>query len=118
MSEVISHLGKRHCWKRHAVAALVAVSMGSASPVRAEPEWEIAFYDDVRIEVAAEGKGPLVVMLPSRGRGARSGNTRCAIRAGGACETCGTRNASGTRCACNAGRTRGAGETGGALDAL
>jgi pimeloyl-ACP methyl ester carboxylesterase len=39
-------------------------------PARAEPEWEIAFYDDVRIEVIAEGRGPLIVMLPSRGRGA------------------------------------------------
>lgn len=42
----------------------------TAIPVRAEPEWKIAFYDDIRIEVAAEGRGPLVVMLPSRGRGA------------------------------------------------
>ena len=41
-----------------------------AIPARAEPEWKIAFYDDIRIEVAAEGRGPLIVMLPSRGRGA------------------------------------------------
>ena len=39
-------------------------------PAQAEPEWKIAFYDDIRIEVAAEGRGPLIVMLPSRGRGA------------------------------------------------
>ena len=39
-------------------------------PARAEPEWKIAFYDDIRIEVAVEGRGPLIVMLPSRGRGA------------------------------------------------
>jgi pimeloyl-ACP methyl ester carboxylesterase len=31
---------------------------------------EIISYDDVRLEVIAEGSGPLVVMLPSRGRGA------------------------------------------------
>ncbi len=42
----------------------------AAIPVRAEPEWKIVFYDDIRIEVAAEGRGPLIVMLPSRGRGA------------------------------------------------
>jgi len=31
---------------------------------------EIISYDDVRLEVLAEGSGPLIVMLPSRGRGA------------------------------------------------
>jgi len=31
---------------------------------------EIISHDDVRIEVIAEGSGPLIVMLPSRGRGA------------------------------------------------
>ncbi len=71
MSEVISLLDKqrrrRHCF----AAALVAASMMIVTvPARAEPEWEIAFYDDVRIEVIAEGRGPLIVMLPSRGRGA------------------------------------------------
>jgi pimeloyl-ACP methyl ester carboxylesterase len=40
------------------------------SPARAEPEWKIVFYDDIRIEVIMDGSGPLVVMLPSRGRGA------------------------------------------------
>ena len=39
-------------------------------PVQAEPERDIVFYDDIRIEVIAEGRGPLIVMLPSRGRGA------------------------------------------------
>ncbi len=39
-------------------------------PARAEPEWKIAFYDNIRIEVATEGRGPLIVMLASRGRGA------------------------------------------------
>jgi pimeloyl-ACP methyl ester carboxylesterase len=31
---------------------------------------EIISYDDVRMEILAEGSGPLIVMLPSRGRGA------------------------------------------------
>jgi pimeloyl-ACP methyl ester carboxylesterase len=35
----------------------------------AERVREIVAYDDVRIEVIAEGSGPLVVMLPGRGRG-------------------------------------------------
>jgi pimeloyl-ACP methyl ester carboxylesterase len=71
MSEVISPVDKQHCWRRYIAAALVAASMMIvAIPVRAEPEWKIAFYDDIRIEVAVEGRGPLIVMLPSRGRGA------------------------------------------------
>jgi pimeloyl-ACP methyl ester carboxylesterase len=37
---------------------------------RAEPMREVVSYDDLRIEVLAEGSGPLIVMLPSRGRGA------------------------------------------------
>ena len=49
---------------------MVASLTIAAIPVRAEPEWKIVFYDDIRIEVAAEGRGPLIVMLPSRGRGA------------------------------------------------
>ena len=36
----------------------------------AEPSREIVSHDDVRVEVLAQGNGPLVVMLPSRGRGA------------------------------------------------
>ncbi|MGA2997859.1 alpha/beta fold hydrolase [Bradyrhizobium sp.] len=56
---------------RYIAAAFVAASMIFASvPARAEPEWRLAFYDDVRIEVLSEGSGPLIVMLPSRGRGA------------------------------------------------
>jgi len=71
MSEVISPLDIRRRRRRYIAAAFVAASMMiTAAPARAEPEWEIAFYDDVRIEVMAEGRGPLVVMLPSRGRGA------------------------------------------------
>jgi pimeloyl-ACP methyl ester carboxylesterase len=41
-----------------------------AAPVRAERASEIVAYDDVRIDVIAEGSGPLVVLLPSRGRAA------------------------------------------------
>lgn len=71
MSEVISSPDKQRRRRRCIAAALVAASMMIvAVPARAEPEWEIAFYDDVRIEVSAEGRGPLIVMLPSRGRGA------------------------------------------------
>ena len=58
-------------WGRYIAAALVAASMMIVTgPAQAEPEWKIAFYDDIRIEVATEGRGPLIVMLPSRGRGA------------------------------------------------
>ena len=53
-----------------AAALAVAWTTIVAVPAQAEPEWKIAFYDDIRIEVAAEGRGPLIVMLPSRGRGA------------------------------------------------
>ena len=71
MSEVISPPATPRHWQRIVVAALVAASaMIVTIPAQAEPEWKIAFYDDIRIEVAAEGRGPLIVMLPSRGRGA------------------------------------------------
>jgi pimeloyl-ACP methyl ester carboxylesterase len=43
--------------------------LGTAA-ARAERASEIVAYDDVRIEVIAEGSGPLVVLLPSRGRAA------------------------------------------------
>jgi pimeloyl-ACP methyl ester carboxylesterase len=49
------------------VSALIA---WNAALARAEPVTEIVTYDDVRIEVITQGSGPLVVMLPSRGRGA------------------------------------------------
>jgi pimeloyl-ACP methyl ester carboxylesterase len=45
------------------------ILLGTAS-ARAERASEIVAYDDVRIEVIAEGSGPLVVLLPSRGRAA------------------------------------------------
>ena len=71
MSKVVLPLDKQPRRRRYITAAFVAASMMIVTvPARAEPEWEIAFYDDVRIEVIAEGRGPLIVMLPSRGRGA------------------------------------------------
>src|SRR5450631_4525458 len=42
--------------------------LGSAA-AQAERIREIVAYDEVRIEVIAEGSGPLVVLLPGRGRG-------------------------------------------------
>jgi pimeloyl-ACP methyl ester carboxylesterase len=56
------------------VLGLVAMVQGAA-PVKAESMREIVYYDDVRIEVIAEGRGPLIVMLPSRGRGAEDFDT-------------------------------------------
>ncbi len=47
-----------------ALAALPALS------VSAQSRRDIVSYEDVRIEVISQGKGPLVVLLPSRGRGA------------------------------------------------
>jgi pimeloyl-ACP methyl ester carboxylesterase len=44
------------------------IVLGTAS-VRAERIRETVAYDDVRIGVIAEGSGPLVVLLPGRGRG-------------------------------------------------
>jgi pimeloyl-ACP methyl ester carboxylesterase len=51
------------------VPALASLAM-IISPAQAAPARDIVSYDDVRIEVLAEGRGPLIVMLPSRGRGA------------------------------------------------
>jgi pimeloyl-ACP methyl ester carboxylesterase len=51
---------------RTVLASLIALGTGA---VRAERAREIVAYDDVRIEVITEGRGPLVVLLPSRGRG-------------------------------------------------
>jgi pimeloyl-ACP methyl ester carboxylesterase len=51
---------------------LTIVSVGligfGAVAARAERIREIVAYDDVRIDVIAEGSGPLVVLLPGRGR--------------------------------------------------
>jgi len=46
-------------------ACLVALGTPAAQAERIQ---EIILYDDVRIEVIAEGRGPTVVLLPSRGR--------------------------------------------------
>jgi pimeloyl-ACP methyl ester carboxylesterase len=71
MTEVILPRGELRRRRSYIAAAFVAASTMIVSvPARAEPELEIAFYDDIRIEVLAEGRGPLIVMLPSRGRGA------------------------------------------------
>jgi pimeloyl-ACP methyl ester carboxylesterase len=71
MSEAILPLCGLSRRKRRIAAALVVGSIAmAASSVQAEPEREIVFYDDIRIEVIFEGRGPLIVMLPSRGRGA------------------------------------------------
>jgi pimeloyl-ACP methyl ester carboxylesterase len=45
------------------------IGLGTAGGAQAERAREIVAYDDVRIDVIAEGSGPLVVMLPGRGRG-------------------------------------------------
>jgi pimeloyl-ACP methyl ester carboxylesterase len=53
---------------------------------RADRASEIIAYDDVRIEVIAEGSGPPVVLLPSRGRAAEdfdvvaAGIAKCGFR--------------------------------------
>ena len=71
MSEAIFPLCGLSRRKRRIAAALVVGSIAmAASAVQAEPDREIVFYDDIRIEVIFEGRGPLIVMLPSRGRGA------------------------------------------------
>jgi pimeloyl-ACP methyl ester carboxylesterase len=49
-----------------AIACLMAIGANAAC---AEQTRSIVAYDDVRIDVIAEGTGPLVVLLPSRGRG-------------------------------------------------
>jgi pimeloyl-ACP methyl ester carboxylesterase len=51
------------------VVSACLLLLGAAS-AQAERASEIVAYDDVRIEVIAEGSGPLVVLLPSRGRAA------------------------------------------------
>jgi pimeloyl-ACP methyl ester carboxylesterase len=48
-------------------ACLTVLSIAAAQSDRIR---ETVAYDDVRIEVVAEGSGPLVVLLPSRGRAA------------------------------------------------
>jgi pimeloyl-ACP methyl ester carboxylesterase len=49
------------------VVSACLIGFGTAG-ARAERVREIVAYDDVRIDVIAEGSGPLVVLLPGRGR--------------------------------------------------
>src|SRR4051812_27949769 len=53
-----------------AMAACVALLGGcaSSSNTSAARQSHMVSYDNVQIEVVAEGRGPLVVMLPSLGR--------------------------------------------------
>jgi pimeloyl-ACP methyl ester carboxylesterase len=51
-----------------AIALLGLIATG-ARAASAERTRSIVAYDDVRIDLIAEGAGPLVVLLPSRGRG-------------------------------------------------
>ena len=54
-------------------SVLIGVSAGllllGSAAAQAERMREIVAYDEVRIEVIAEGSGPLLVLLPGRGRG-------------------------------------------------
>jgi pimeloyl-ACP methyl ester carboxylesterase len=45
------------------------IGLGTAGAAQAGRAREIVAYDDVRIEVITEGSGPLILMLPGRGRG-------------------------------------------------
>jgi len=49
--------------------ALLCVMATGAHAASAERTRSVVSYDDVRIDFIAEGAGPLVVLLPSRGRG-------------------------------------------------
>jgi pimeloyl-ACP methyl ester carboxylesterase len=49
------------------IVSAALIGFGTAG-ARAERIREIVAYDDVRIDVIAEGSGPLVVLLPGRGR--------------------------------------------------
>jgi pimeloyl-ACP methyl ester carboxylesterase len=51
-----------------AIALLCLIATG-ARAASAERTRSVVSYDDVRIDLIAEGAGPLVVLLPSRGRG-------------------------------------------------
>jgi pimeloyl-ACP methyl ester carboxylesterase len=51
------------------IAVLGCLCALAPTTARAERIRAIVVYDDTRIEVIAEGSGPLVVLLPSRGRG-------------------------------------------------
>src|SRR5437016_8232911 len=56
--------------RRGLLALLIggAIGMASAQAEHAGRTRFIVAYEDVRIDVIAEGRGPLIVLLPSRGR--------------------------------------------------
>ena len=51
-----------------ATGLLACLILPGIAAAQAERTSEIVAYDDVRIEVIAEGSGPLVILLASRGR--------------------------------------------------
>jgi pimeloyl-ACP methyl ester carboxylesterase len=53
---------------RLGIVLLFLSLLGGAAGAQERPKSEIVAYADVRIEVIAEGSGPLLVLLPSRGR--------------------------------------------------
>lgn len=55
-------------FRRGLIVFSLCLLMSGVSAARAERVHEIVTHDDVRIDVIAEGQGPLVVLLPGRGR--------------------------------------------------
>jgi alpha-beta hydrolase superfamily lysophospholipase len=53
---------------RMAVLSLAATMLLAGSALAQERTRSLVKYDTVEIDVIAEGKGPLIVLLPSRGR--------------------------------------------------
>src|ERR1700753_1009773 len=53
---------------RRLIFLSLCLLMSGVSAARAERVHEIVTHDDVKIDVIAEGRGPLVVLLPGRGR--------------------------------------------------
>lgn len=55
-------------WARAAIAAAVVLMSAMGAEAQAERHREVIRYDGVSLVVIAEGQGPLIVLLPSRGR--------------------------------------------------
>ena len=53
---------------RMAILPLAATILLAGSALAQERTRSLVKYDTVAIDVIAEGKGPLIVLLPSRGR--------------------------------------------------
>jgi hypothetical protein len=53
---------------RMAILPLAAMILLAGSALAQERARSLVKYDTVEIDVIAEGKGPLIVLLPSRGR--------------------------------------------------